>query len=46
VVTENLWGEIKDTSVLEPHPEQVGLISVVSRSEQFSPLKPQAPVWR
>lgn len=39
-------GEIKEISVLEPLPGEVGLTSVVSMSVHPSPLKPQLPVCR
>lgn len=38
-------GEIRLISVLEPQPEQVGFVRVVSTIVQLSPLKPQFPTW-
>ena len=38
------YGGIKDISVLDPLPGEVGLTRVVSISVQPSPLNPQLPI--
>jgi hypothetical protein len=44
--TLNAWGGIREMSLDEPQPGQVGLMSVVSRSAQFSPLYKHEPSCR